>query len=37
MRRLVVTLSIPALVFLLLGYAIQNLVIYPLELMASTI
>jgi hypothetical protein len=32
MRRLTVTLSIPVAIFLLLGFAIQNLVIYPLEL-----
>jgi hypothetical protein len=32
MRQLVLILSISALIFLILGYAIQNLVIYPLEL-----
>ena len=31
MRQLVVTLSIPVVVFLLLGYVIQNLIIYPME------
>ena len=31
MRRLVVTLIIPVVVFLLLGYVIQNLIIYPVE------
>ena len=31
MRWLVVTLSIPVVVFLLLGYVIQNLIIYPME------
>jgi len=31
MRRLVVTLTLPVVVFLLLGYVIQNLIIYPVE------